>query len=158
MRIVGWACVACFSMLINYLHLNLQYGSVISFYRCNSHRNQLIRTRVRISRFSNCKTSRYLTVYLLGICITILLNEDNTLSKGMHNSSNYAHTSSLVMFYCCVLPPNSVIIRRSYLQLSTILQTTFSNAFLSMKKVHRLKRHLSVFLRIQLIMNQHWFR
>ena len=107
---------------------------------------------------SNCKTSRYLTVYLLGICITILLNEDNTLSKGMHNSSNYAHTSSLVMFYCCVLPTNSVIIRRSYLQLSTILQTTFSNAFLSMKKVHRLKRHLSVFLRIQLIMNQHWFR
>ena len=107
---------------------------------------------------SNCRTSRYLTVYLTGICMIIILNADSILSKVMHNSSNYADTSSLVMFYCCVLPTNYVIIRRSYLPLSTNLQTTFANAFLSMKKVHRLNRHLSLFLRIQLIMNQHCFR
>ena len=104
---------------------------------------------------SNCKTSRYLTVYLTGICITILLNENNKLSKGTHNSSNYAHTSSLVVFYCSVLPTNSVFIRRSYFPAKVNYFIDDIVRCIFVKNVHRLKLHLSLFLRIQLIMNQH---
>ena len=44
-------------------------------------------------------------------------------------------------------------------KMATILQTTFSNAFASMKSfVFWFKFHWSLFLRVQLTISQHWFR